>query len=281
MANRGGRPALGPISDKGSNFATRISAAMRLALETEAVRTGRSKSQIGEIWLEEGRHLHGLGVAKPAVADALRTFVRFAQLVEEQVGDPGDLHTAREALISGWRWLAEFALPFTPKGADKVDLAEKLGGLTNRLAALNERIKDQIAANYDDPGVGRRIDNDFRSPSDVRPAVTPANDPVIAAFLAKTLPNTVHARRSGELISLDHLVGYALYRQDRITVATIDDLANGLATMKQSGQSFGAEIEACLQEIPRCRKALAAYEAASADARALGEKLAATIVEAT
>ena len=190
------------------------------------------------------------------MAEAITAITDLAAQITEEIGDPGESHLAREAFIAGGRYLLEFALPFTPKGKDKIDLAVKLGGLTDALEALNEVVKDRIIAE-------------------------PKRDPVVAAYLAKKLPNTVRATSSGgllEVISLDHLVGYVRYRQDRLTVATIDDLANGLNAMKQAGRSFDAEIEACLKEVPPCRRALAAYEKALADARDEGEQVAAAIV---
>ena len=50
-----GRPAMGPKSGKGAVLTTRITAETRAALEAEAERTGRSISQVTEIWLEEAR----------------------------------------------------------------------------------------------------------------------------------------------------------------------------------------------------------------------------------
>ena len=50
-----GRPAQGPKSGKGAVLTTRITAETRAALEAEAERTGRSISQVAEIWIERGR----------------------------------------------------------------------------------------------------------------------------------------------------------------------------------------------------------------------------------
>ena len=50
-----GRPPKGQIVGKRENFATRITSEMRQSLDAEAERTGRSVSQVAELWLERGR----------------------------------------------------------------------------------------------------------------------------------------------------------------------------------------------------------------------------------
>lgn len=110
----GARPK-GPKSGKGATMATRITAETRAALEAEAERTGRSLSQVAEMWLEEARQgratveqmLGGL-----QVADAVRAMIALANRIQTNFGDPTQHLPAREALVAGWAALVPMAVPF-------------------------------------------------------------------------------------------------------------------------------------------------------------------------
>ena len=100
--NKGGRPPRGPISGKSSTLATRITPETRRALDEEAVRTGRSVSQVVEIWLDEAKkgraeYLQRMGgsAARAAVFEKL---LAIAQAIDQEVADK-ELRTV--ALRSG------------------------------------------------------------------------------------------------------------------------------------------------------------------------------------
>lgn len=104
----------------------RITEELRGALEAEAERTGRSLSQVAELWMERAR----LGRASanallsdaqdadgrpgdpiPGLGAALRLFKDFAFQVRNEIGDPSASGAANRALATGWALLALRALP--------------------------------------------------------------------------------------------------------------------------------------------------------------------------
>ncbi|MGI9169207.1 MAG: hypothetical protein ACR2FH_03405, partial [Caulobacteraceae bacterium] len=108
-----GRPPKGPMSGKGANFATRITAKMRAALDDEAEATGRSVSQVAEMWLEECQKTRD-GLAGLPGADTIRAMIDFSKIVQREIGDPRRSLLAKDALIEGWGALVKSALPKTP-----------------------------------------------------------------------------------------------------------------------------------------------------------------------
>lgn len=144
-----GRPPKGPMSGKGSNFATRITAKMRAALDDEAEATGRSVSQIAELWLAEGLKTRDGLVGLPG-AETIRTMIEFAKMVQADVGDPRRSLLARDALIEGWGMVVRSALTNTP------DLRE---GAPYRAARAEFRdlcrsAMEQITEAADQDGIG-------------------------------------------------------------------------------------------------------------------------------
>lgn len=88
-SKRRGRPPKGPKSGKGHTLTTRITAETREALEAEAERTGRSISQVAEIWIEDGRkgalaQVEALG--GPGLAPLLLAFARMATAIQAWEG---------------------------------------------------------------------------------------------------------------------------------------------------------------------------------------------------
>lgn len=116
---RRGRPPKGPMQGKGYNFATRITAETRAALDAEASRTGRSLSQVAELWLEQARFLSELSRSGRGVTEGLASMARFAALVQDELGDPETSVVAREALRAGWRSISKRAVPYTIDRTDE------------------------------------------------------------------------------------------------------------------------------------------------------------------
>lgn len=274
-----GRPAQGPIARKSSNFATRVTAPTREALDRESERLGRSKSQIAEVWLDEARELHDVGMTAPAVADAIRTMVRFAARVSQQVGDPGETQVGRTALIAGWIHIVENALPFTPHDANECGLRDLAAQLGDDLPKLADEVNALIANAYGDPSLGRRVDADW-GPDDARAGPTPSIDPVAAIYLHESLPNVIDARRNGVLstkISLARLAYDVVRRPSRATEEALKTLEDGLIAMRAAGPSLSEETSDILKTLRAFRTALADYQAKHAVARKNGEALAAAL----
>ena len=98
-----GRPPKGPKAGKTATLATRITAETRAAIEAEAERTGRSISQVTEIWLDEarkGRAAVDQLLGGPMVASAVRRLIEVAQAL--QTAAP-DLEFKERALAAAWR----------------------------------------------------------------------------------------------------------------------------------------------------------------------------------
>jgi hypothetical protein len=92
-------------------FGARITAETRAALEAEAERTGRSKSQVAEQWLDQARALNSLGPAAPAISDMIGVMLRFAAEVVMHEGDPAKPGDAQEILRCGLAKIAENVIP--------------------------------------------------------------------------------------------------------------------------------------------------------------------------
>ncbi len=112
VKNRGGRPPQGPKSGKGATLATRITAETREAIEAEAVRTGRSISQVAEMWLEEARkgradYLSRMG-GNTALAAAVETLVEAWRQIEAMIENPNEQRVATSA---AWGRLAPLLVP--------------------------------------------------------------------------------------------------------------------------------------------------------------------------
>jgi hypothetical protein len=129
------------MQGKGSNFATRITAETRAALEAEAERTGRSKSQVAEIWLEVGQAVSALGPhATPALTGLIGRILQYAALVTRVRGDPTKSARARDVFSAGIQEI----------------VSDELGHLTDELAdemsALYYAAREMVSAIPDDSG---------------------------------------------------------------------------------------------------------------------------------
>jgi hypothetical protein len=275
------RDGEGPRGGKSAALTIRIRRETREALDAAALRTGRLIGQVAELWLEQARALNIVGAGRAGVADAHLATDRLAARVTEEIGDPGELSSARTAFRAGSQLIWGRSLPFTPPGDDEIDLSAKLDEVAKACAALDERVKDQIAGAYGDASGGGRVDETYKAVPDVQPAVSSKPDPVASAYFDRCLTNAIGATAGGQLldaISVSQLVDCIRFTPDRFNVAAIDAFSDGLSWMKLVGQSFGAEIEIVLQKLPLCRQARVAYEKSTAEAQAHGERLAASIV---
>lgn len=101
--NKGGRPPQGPKSGKGATLATRITAETRQAIEAEAERTGRSISQVVELWLEDARKGHADFLQRfgghPQIANAAEKIAEIARTIKGAEQDP---ELADVALRAAW-----------------------------------------------------------------------------------------------------------------------------------------------------------------------------------
>lgn len=102
----------GPRGGKGSVMTTRITGEMRLALEAEAARSGRSIGQVAELWMERERARAHLGPTGASVDAAAWAMIQFAEVVTEQIGDPASSEAARDAMRAGWSRIVQRSLPF-------------------------------------------------------------------------------------------------------------------------------------------------------------------------
>lgn len=127
-----------PMSGKGSIFGARITAETRAALEAEAGRTGRSKSQVAEIWMEQGRSINALGPAAPPVIDMYRRMLTFAASVATAIGDPTKSPRAQEVLIAGFNQIVADAFP---PALD--ELAAEMSGLRHAAFVAASEIPDE------------------------------------------------------------------------------------------------------------------------------------------
>lgn len=132
---------MGPKSGKGATLATRITAATRAALDEEAGRSGRSVSQVAEIWLDEARN--GRAALKDLVGgyDMVPVFEKLgmiASAVKVAVPDP---QARRVALQSALALALTFVLPQTPS-----PVFRQLEDDTERLKGLCATILEEIEA---------------------------------------------------------------------------------------------------------------------------------------
>jgi hypothetical protein len=152
------------MSGKGSIFGARITAEMRAALEAEADRTGRSKSQVAEIWMEQGRSISALGPAMAPVSDMFRRMLTFAAGVANAIGDPTKSPRAQEVVIAGFNEIVADAFPpALDELAAEVNALRHAalaaareipeGGGDEKLAALRDQLLDVASGRLsgDDP----------------------------------------------------------------------------------------------------------------------------------
>jgi hypothetical protein len=121
MGESKGRPPKGPKSGKGATLATRITAETRAAIEAEAEHTGRSISQVTEIWLDEariGRANYQAMLGGTQLASAIEKLVELARSVEQTV--PAELR--RQALIAAWEAALPAVIPSGPVGQELIDV---------------------------------------------------------------------------------------------------------------------------------------------------------------
>jgi hypothetical protein len=83
----------------------------KAALDAEAERTGRSMSQIAELWCEQGRALSALDPVSPEIMREIALFARYAAGVTQRLGDPMRSIHSHTALCTGWAVIAYKALP--------------------------------------------------------------------------------------------------------------------------------------------------------------------------
>lgn len=152
---RRGRPPKGPMQGKGFNFATRVTAETRAALEAEAQRTGRSMSQVAELWLERGRILTNLGSAGGAIAEAQLQMLKAAERIGLQIGSPDHSIRARDELHAQWTKIAKSLFPAVVESAAVLAAEAQISAL--RYAAIDAL----DAVTEADPG-GERLGSIWR-----------------------------------------------------------------------------------------------------------------------
>ena len=116
-----GRPPQGPKSGKGHVLTTRITAETRAALEAEAERTGRSISQVAEIWLDDARNgradLRGL-LGGTQLAASIERLVQIAKDVQA-VTKPDVWHSA---LLAAWTSALPSVVPYEGRGVSPIKI---------------------------------------------------------------------------------------------------------------------------------------------------------------
>jgi hypothetical protein len=99
----------------GAILSARIAASTKALLESEAAKTGRTVSQIADLWLQQAAILNNMGQTGRSVSEAIAAMVAFSQRIEEEgLGDPGKELAARDALHAGWHRLVDISIPYTP-----------------------------------------------------------------------------------------------------------------------------------------------------------------------
>jgi hypothetical protein len=83
----------------------------KAVLDAEADRTGRSMSQIAELWLEQGRAQSALDPVSPEIMREIALMTRFAAGITQRLGDPMRSILSHTALCLGWGVIAHRALP--------------------------------------------------------------------------------------------------------------------------------------------------------------------------
>lgn len=185
-----GRPPSGasprPKSGKGRQLSANITQRMRDELESEAVATGSSMSQVVELWLEEGRKMRD-GVAGVPGAETIRAMIAFGRLIETEIGDPRSNVEARDALLAGWRLLVDRALPHTPDSVQGIAYRGKRRSLVTFCDDINERIQNGMHGGDED----------------MRPAFkVPEDDSLIEGMHGKySLARILQAMRDGDTAS--------------------------------------------------------------------------------
>lgn len=156
----------GPIRGKSANLATRITPETREALEREAVRSGRSLSQVAELWLElarQGKASEEAMLGGTAVAPTIRAMIELAKLVEQNLGDPSKDRGSRMAIVEGWRMIVERGVPFVPPGGSSTDLALKRYSVKKAFGELGAELADQFVGVMLDPANNMTYDAYFKS----------------------------------------------------------------------------------------------------------------------
>jgi hypothetical protein len=134
------------MQGKGVNFATRIPAGRRAALEAAAERTGRSMSEIADAWLAFGEAQDALVPASPEIMREIALMTRFAAAVVKREGDPMRSLIAREMLCLGWEVIARKAL------GDFTDSARRYD---NAAAYIAQQVLDMTSPSLlEDPSMG-------------------------------------------------------------------------------------------------------------------------------
>jgi hypothetical protein len=99
-------PRSKPKKGKGHTFATRITSETYDALKIEGERTGRSMSQVAELWLEQARtgqaQLHDL-LGGLEVASIMKEMAAAAHAAQDLFGPPSSSLAARAAITGAWK----------------------------------------------------------------------------------------------------------------------------------------------------------------------------------
>ncbi len=179
---KGGRPPQGPKSGKGATFTTRITAATRDALADEAERTGRSVSQVAEIWLDEARNgraqYHQLLGGTPELAAGIEKLVEIARAVDHLFPEKDLAHFA---LRAAWGAALGAVVPRPSLTADGLKEAEADYRQTLEAWEACQAVLNAIEHAGEDDKVFRRAREPLRSSGGV------LADTIVAENLASLL----------------------------------------------------------------------------------------------
>jgi hypothetical protein len=129
------------MGGKGSTLNARISGRTRAALDRESVSSGRSVSQVAELWLEQARILNELGPEAIGLADHVWLTGKVWSAVAKVEGDPAQSFAARETLREALKILAARVLPNGNNVALEPLMAVRIWA-SGALRALHERELD-------------------------------------------------------------------------------------------------------------------------------------------
>lgn len=128
MVEDGEPQRLGPKGGKGYQLGARITQELREALDAEASRTGRSLSQVVELWLEDARKGRASAEEQMGgreVAPVFRAMSAAAQEIEAMYGPPSADWRAHAAMLGAWSAIARTLLPKPGPDAKELELSIK------------------------------------------------------------------------------------------------------------------------------------------------------------
>jgi hypothetical protein len=144
---RPGRPPSATPKRQGRLLSANITLEARAALEAEAARTGRSVSQVAELWLETARSmpqdLRGLMMEMASVRDR----------IVGRMGDPAESRVASDAIRGSWVALVNDAAPRGPRTTEEQLVQVKITEYFGPADRLADEVETLVNAGAQDEGV--------------------------------------------------------------------------------------------------------------------------------